>query len=292
MQPYFSHDIFTREDLNIKRLINTHKMEGYGVFWAIVEFLHNNDNKINLNEIDVVAQDLKVDIKLVESVIKDFKLFSIKRNIVSSKRVAKNFQIQKEKSELAKKSAMSRWKKNSDNANALQTHCERNAIKEKKEKEIKEKEKKEEESKENKIQQNEKTEPQKESFLGQYNNVFLTSFQYGSLAEKYGKSLTETIINELSYNISIGKEQCFDEKFSDAHFARLERYALQKMPKVEKNSLKTEPNTYMAQLPAVEQKTQRRECEALKHIREIKEGGGVPPPKEFLEIGKRLKNEL
>ncbi len=289
MQPYFSHDIFTREDLNIKRLISTHKMEGYGVFWGIVEFLHNNENKINLEELDLVAKDLNVSKKLVESVIKNFKLFTIRKNIVSSKRVAKNFKLQKEKSEKARKMANRRWERDSADAAALLQHCHSNAIKEKKEKEIKENKNKEEESKE--------TNKEKKIFYGQLHNVFLTSFQYGSLAAQYGKSLTESIINELSLNIGEGKEHEFDDKYPNAHFVRLERYALQKISCYENDCEKTQKqksnlSKQKNKTPAVEQQPERKECEALRHIREIKESGGVPPPKEFFEIGKRLKKEL
>ena len=160
MQPYFSHDIFTRENLKIKRLISRHGMQGYGVFWAIIEFLHNNENKLLMDELSIIAFDLGVDIKIVESVIKDFKFFSIRKNVISSNRVAQNIKLRKEKSEKAKKSARRRWQESSADANALPTQSERNAIKEskekkKKEKEIKENEKKEDESIEKEIKEKE-----------------------------------------------------------------------------------------------------------------------------------------
>ena len=168
MQPYFSHDIFTRENLKIKRLISRHGMQGYGVFWAIIEFLHNNENKLLMDELSIIAFDLGVDIKIVESVIKDFKFFSIRKNVISSNRVAQNIKLRKEKSEKAKKSARRRWQESSADANALPTHSERNAIKEskekkKKEKEIKETEKKENESIENEIKENEIKENREEN---------------------------------------------------------------------------------------------------------------------------------
>ena len=34
---YFSHDYNARNDEKIKRLIRKHGMQGYGVFWSIVE---------------------------------------------------------------------------------------------------------------------------------------------------------------------------------------------------------------------------------------------------------------
>ena len=35
-EPYFSHDLFSREDKQIKLLIEEMGFEGYGLFWAIV----------------------------------------------------------------------------------------------------------------------------------------------------------------------------------------------------------------------------------------------------------------
>ena len=167
-QSYFSHDIYTRENLKIKKLISTHGMQGYGVFWAVVEFLHNNNNRLSMDELGIVAHDLGVDIKIVESVVKDFKFFVIRKSVISSNRVAQNIKLRLEKSEIARKKANKRWVSVSNDAVALQQQCCGNAIKEKesKEKENKEKENKEKESKEkeNKEKENkEKENKEKES---------------------------------------------------------------------------------------------------------------------------------
>ena len=149
-QSYFSHDIYTRENLKIKKLISTHGMQGYGVFWAVVEFLHNNNNRLSMDELGIVAHDLGVDIKIVESVVKDFKFFVIRKSVISSNRVAQNIKLRLEKSEKAKKAINKRWHGSSGDTDVLQTKYGGNTIKEKesKEKESKEKESKEKESKE------------------------------------------------------------------------------------------------------------------------------------------------
>ena len=149
-QSYFSHDIYTRENLKIKKLISTHGMQGYGVFWAVVEFLHNNNNRLSMDELGIVAHDLGVDIKIVESVVKDFKFFVIRKSVISSNRVAQNIKLRLEKSEKAKKAINKRWHGSSGDTDVLQTKYGGNTIKEKesKEKESKEKESKENESKE------------------------------------------------------------------------------------------------------------------------------------------------
>ena len=167
-QSYFSHDIYTRENLKIKKLISTHGMQGYGVFWAVVEFLHNNNNRLSMDELGIVAHDLGVDIKIVESVVKDFKFFVIRKSVISSNRVAQNIKLRLEKSEKAKKSANRRWQASPDYANALPSQCERNAIKEKesKEKESKEKESKEKESNVKETKENESQETEEPQSKG------------------------------------------------------------------------------------------------------------------------------
>ena len=336
MQPYFSHDIFTRENLKIKRLVAAHKMEGYGVFWAVVEFLHNNNNKLLLSEIDIIAADLGVDVKLVESVVKNFKLFSIRNKVISSSRVAQNIKLKKEKSEKAKKAIAKRWQGSKDDTDVLQSNYECNTINESKEKEIKENKKNESKEsnkkKENENAKNEKNENkanqtalkqenpteikaekqnsmqnaqsiiknfaaqfsdnrQDSNFHGTSANVHLTPEQYNSLSQLYGKDIVDTVISELSHKIATGKEQAFNAEFPNAHLARLERYARQKIATTG-TAGRANVNLTRNTSPAGAAEPRKAECEALKHAREIVEGGGVPPPPEFHEAGKRLRKEL
>ena len=49
MAEYFSHDYDTREDEKIQNLVFKHGMEGYGIFWSIVEMLYKNDGYMQLD---------------------------------------------------------------------------------------------------------------------------------------------------------------------------------------------------------------------------------------------------
>ena len=309
MQEYFSHDIFTRENLKIKRLINTHKMEGYGVFWAVIEFLHNNNNRLLMSELDIIAFDLGVDVSLVESVIKNFNLFNIRKKVVSSARVAKNIKLRKEKSEKAKMAIKKRWQAFSNNTDVLETNYGRNTIKEKesKEKESKEKESKEKESKENESEVNAKQEKIDETnytnlnsglqtsdtnkhffnFYGTANNVHLTCSQYDSLVSLYGKEVVDTVISELSYKISTGKEQEFNAELPNAHFARLERYARQKISTTGTSSRASGAKSKTV-LPSVAAETTEN-CSQNDDNTSQTEEKFVPPPPEFFEAGERLR---
>ena len=71
---YFSHDYNSRSDEKIKLLIRKHGIEGYGIFWAIVEDLYNNANALRLDS-DGISFDLRVDKNVIDSILNDFDLF-------------------------------------------------------------------------------------------------------------------------------------------------------------------------------------------------------------------------
>jgi len=134
---YFSHDYNSRSDEKIKLLIRKHGILGYGIFWAIVEDLYNNANALRTDS-EGIAFDLRVDKKIVESILNDFDLFVMKDYFFGSLSVERRLNDRNEKSKKARDSANSRWLKAKEDANAMQTQCDGNAIKESKGKEIKE----------------------------------------------------------------------------------------------------------------------------------------------------------
>lgn len=137
---YFSHDYNARNDPKIKRLLAKHGMAGLGIFWAIIEDLYNNANALP-TDYDSIAFDLRTDKSIIESVIKDFDLFVIDQFDFGSTSVERRLNERNAKSEKARNSANIRWSKLKIDANALQSYCDRNAIKESKVKESKVKEK-------------------------------------------------------------------------------------------------------------------------------------------------------
>lgn len=292
---YFSHDIFSRENLKIKRLLSKFGMEGYGIFWALCEFLHNNGNKLKVEELDLIAGDLKVDFEKVKSIIFDFKLFTLSKNVISSKRVEENLKKQKEKSKKAKESALKRWKAFSDDANALPEQSESNAIKgkEKKGKENKEKEKKEEENKSEKFVDkvecciNELSVPVFSTSATSQTFYKLGIFENVCVTEKHLKLLSSAassdeqlsvVVDELSEKIASQKEKMFDEKYPDMHYVRLLRYLKQK------NKIQSSPerNNFI----------KKEGDKTLEYIKKLYEEEGDPPPREFFEAKKDLSKKL
>jgi len=138
---YFSHDYNTRSDENIKLLIRKWGMEGYGIFWALIEDLYSNANALRF-DCEGIAYDLRKDESIVRSVISDFNLFVIKEGFFGSLSIERRLNERDAKSKKAKGSAMLRWAQCGKNANAsktdanaLDTELNRNAIKESKGKE-------------------------------------------------------------------------------------------------------------------------------------------------------------
>lgn len=133
---YFSHDYNSRNDHKIKKLISKYGYAGYGLFWAIIEDLYNNANALQ-TDYETIAFDLRTSKDTIESIINDFDLFVIEGDKFGSLSVERRLEERDNKSSKARESAYKRWNKNKDNANALQTDSECNAIKESKEKENK-----------------------------------------------------------------------------------------------------------------------------------------------------------
>jgi hypothetical protein len=129
---YFSHDYTARTDAKIKKLLQKHGYLGYGIYWALIEDLYLNDNCIQY-DIECIAFDLRTNEQIIESIINDFNLFDLTNNTFSSISVQKRMEKRNEKSEKASINASKRW----NNATAMPSHSERNALNESKVKESK-----------------------------------------------------------------------------------------------------------------------------------------------------------
>lgn len=143
---YFPHDINAHNDEKILVLRARHGMDGYGIFWIIVEMMH--ETKDGYLDPVLVAEGMsyqyKIDITLINRVITtciDIGLFRKRKNKITSRRVQQNKkeleEYRKKKSLAGKKGMISRWKYNkaiTDDNNTITKH---NKGKESKEKESK-----------------------------------------------------------------------------------------------------------------------------------------------------------
>lgn len=119
---YFSHDANAQDDPKCMILIDQLGMEGYGIYWALIEKLRNEkDYKLPLTVVGSLAKRWSTSKEKVATVIKKYGLFEVENDLFFSLRLVRSMN---EKSEKARLSAGYRW---GNNATALQSHTERNA---------------------------------------------------------------------------------------------------------------------------------------------------------------------
>lgn len=122
-EPYFSHDIAARQDEKILKMLFSFRkrakemsreelesfvaLGSYGLFWAIVEYMHRN--QLAVTDSDVIADDLRIPEEFVKMVLNDFELFRIENEQYISDRILKNINKQEEKSSANSKAAKARW---------------------------------------------------------------------------------------------------------------------------------------------------------------------------------------
>ena len=122
---YFNHDSNSFTDIKIIKMRSKLGIESYGIFWALLELLFAEENKLCVDDYSVLAFSLQCDPKILKQVIEDFDLFVIEDGCFYSKRLNKQIEDINNKSNKAKESASKRW----NNANAKDSHSVRYASK-------------------------------------------------------------------------------------------------------------------------------------------------------------------
>lgn len=118
---YFPHEYTAKDDPKCERLIFEMGMEGYGIFWALLETLRAQPNyTYPLENIPLAAYKYRADQEKMRHVVFDFGLFVVvDDNIFFSKGLIRRMQPmdeeRKSKSEGGKKGMKTRWGNNSVN---------------------------------------------------------------------------------------------------------------------------------------------------------------------------------
>jgi hypothetical protein len=126
---YFSHDLHARTDKDIIKLRMKMGMQGVGLYWCIVEMLHEEGGYLMRTECERIAFELQVDVGCITQLIENFKLFSFDEEKFWSESALKRIDIRKEKSISASKSANIMWERRKRYANGMRSHSEGNANK-------------------------------------------------------------------------------------------------------------------------------------------------------------------
>jgi len=192
---YFSHDANARNDEKILMLRAEHGMAGYGIYWALIESMfENDDTRLRHDKVKGLALVLNIEITLLSSVINTCiteKLFeSDEVNFWSEslmRRKNKYRDSVKLKSEAGKKGMAKRWGsvENRESDNTVITDGESVITKNNKVKESKVKESKDIKHK-----------------YGEFENVSLSESEYQKLIERYGESVIIEFIEKLDNYIA------------------------------------------------------------------------------------------
>tara|TARA_R110002020_G_scaffold92899_2_gene224463 strand:- start:15108 stop:15881 length:774 start_codon:yes stop_codon:yes gene_type:complete len=121
---YFNHDSTARNDYRIIKMRAKLGYEGYGIFWAVLEMLFTEENKLCIEDFETLAFGLQCDPGILRQVIEDFDLFIIEKTCFYSRRLNSQIEEINNKSNKAKENAKKRW-----NATAIQSQSNRNASK-------------------------------------------------------------------------------------------------------------------------------------------------------------------
>lgn len=133
MRNYFSHDVNARNDAKLIKVLMRLGQAGKGVYWDLVEMLHEQDGYLMHSDCESYAFALRTDCDLINSLISDFGLFESDGERFWSESALRRIEHRNGKSIKAKESAEKRWHTSERNANAMRTHSDGNAIKERKE---------------------------------------------------------------------------------------------------------------------------------------------------------------
>lgn len=148
---YFPHFANARHDRKLKRVQKELGLEGYAIYFQLLEILREQiDFMYPLEDIDLLADEIGTSEPKVRTVICNYQLFDVIDDKFFSIKQIYYLQPYIEKTQRARLAAQKRWDNTNDNANAMQMHSKCNAdamqVKESKEKESKLKEKKVKES--------------------------------------------------------------------------------------------------------------------------------------------------
>lgn len=116
---YFSHDYNAANDTKILFLRHQLGMEGYGIYWFIIERLADAGGKLPIELIPVLAMQMQSQDIKVKGVIMSFDLFKIEAGEFWSERLQDHLGLREKLRISGKNGAINRWKNGEANGVAI-----------------------------------------------------------------------------------------------------------------------------------------------------------------------------
>lgn len=106
---YFQHDYNSANDHKILFLRQQFGIEGYGIYWYVIEQLAQSNGRLPLKIVPVLAMQIQTTHDKVMAVIKNYDLFQIENEEFFSVRLLKQIEFRSELSIAGKDGANKRW---------------------------------------------------------------------------------------------------------------------------------------------------------------------------------------
>jgi len=106
---YFQHDYSASNDAKILFLRQQLGMEGYGIYWFIIEQLAMSGGILPMKIIPVLAMQNQTQESKVRAVIEGYELFLVKEEQFCSVRLNEHLEVRQQLSESGKNGAAKRW---------------------------------------------------------------------------------------------------------------------------------------------------------------------------------------
>tara|TARA_Y100001963_G_scaffold72041_1_gene100140 strand:- start:5568 stop:6389 length:822 start_codon:yes stop_codon:yes gene_type:complete len=113
---YFSHDSNARNDQRLMKVRMNYGMQGYGIYFAIIEILREQANyTLSFDDLQSIAFDLRVEIDIIKDIVNNYYLFEIDENIFYSPSLKRRMKAldkrRKKLSDAGRKGGLSKAKK-------------------------------------------------------------------------------------------------------------------------------------------------------------------------------------
>ena len=113
---YFQHDYNSANDHKVLFLRQQFGIEGYGIYWYVIEQLAQNGGILPLKIIPVIAMQIQTTADKVNAVIKNYELFTIDDDLFFSARLMKQIEYRNQLSEDGRAGALKRWGNKAENS--------------------------------------------------------------------------------------------------------------------------------------------------------------------------------
>jgi len=121
---FFPHDYHARHDPKLEKIYLKYGYEGWGIYWALIEMLYEQGGYLLLEDIPLYAKGDDSLCERIANAVRGFGLFENDGVRFWSNSCLLRLQNIVEKSQKASLNAKKRW----NNANAMPTQCDGNAI--------------------------------------------------------------------------------------------------------------------------------------------------------------------